>query len=63
VLEVLICTLDLPYLCNLEMTRLKQSEDQPFQRSGEQQTGRFLMQATASVGSKFAANQQWDEKQ
>ncbi len=40
------------------MTRLKQNEWQPFQRSREQQTGQFSMQGMAVFGSDFGANQQ-----
>ena len=44
--------------CNLEMTRINQSEEQPFQRSRKQQTGQFSIQEMAIFGSNFCANQQ-----
>jgi len=40
------------------MTRPKQSEEQPFQRSKERQVGQFSMQEMAVFGSDFGANQQ-----
>jgi hypothetical protein len=40
------------------MTRLKQSEEEPFQGSRDQQMGQFSMQETAGFGSDFGANQQ-----
>jgi hypothetical protein len=54
---MLLCTLDSPDFCNLEMTRLKQSEKQPFQSSGEQQMDQLSMRENPDPGADFSANQ------
>jgi hypothetical protein len=54
---VLICILDYLDFCNPERTRLKQSEDQPFQRCKEQRMERFSMKVTVGSGSDIDANQ------
>jgi hypothetical protein len=43
--------------CSLEMTHAKQSQERPFQGSGEQQAGQFSMQEISIFGSNFGTNQ------